>query len=198
MSKLVDELITSVNEAAQTVSGLLISLTLAAATLVAIVFAASDDAILRDSLSLVPQLGLSVPLSMITRVAPPFFVLLHAVALLQLNLLDSRINQVRTAATQGHAEGDNHYADRLAGIAFFRSKPKDKGRFARAQRALAAAIFFLLSVPVPLLTLLIFQIGFLRGQDWLAILIQKIAFAADGLLVAFLLTLPGTPASRSF
>lgn len=128
MSKSVDELITSVNEAAQTVSGLLISLTLAAATLVAVVFAATDDAILRDSLSIVPQLGLSVPLSTITRVAPPFFVLLHAVALLQLNLPDSRINRLRTAAKDGHAEvGRNNYRDRLAGIAFFRSAPNDKG-----------------------------------------------------------------------
>jgi uncharacterized protein YjbI with pentapeptide repeats len=207
MSNPVDELTTSVNEAAQTLSGLLISLTLAAATLVAVVFAATDDAILRDSLSLVPQLGLSVPLSMITRVAPPFFVLLHAVALLQLNLLDSRINQLRTAASHRHAEeGGNHYRDRLAGIAFFRpepndkgcfapkdegqSKPKDKGGLGCAQRALAATIFFLISVPVPLLTLLIFQIGFLRGQDGLAILIQKSAFAADGLLVIVLLALP--------
>jgi hypothetical protein len=197
-----DERVAAINETAQTLSSLLISLTLAAATLLAIVFAATDQAIVRDSLSLVPQLGLSVPLSMITRVAPPVFLLLHCIALLQLNLLDRRIRppdeQIKKLREKAPGQDTfvDPYADRLAGIAFFRSKYV---RMGRVERCFAGAILFLISVPLPFLTLLIFQIGFLRGQDALSIRIQQIVCTADfGLLTWFLLPRPKLSGFRIF
>ena len=87
----IDQLISSINEVAQSSRAVLAGLMFVALTIVATVLATTDQSVLRNSVEIAPQLGISLPVTLIHLLAPPVFLFLHVSALLQLDVLNQRL-----------------------------------------------------------------------------------------------------------
>lgn len=188
----VGKLVDAINDNAKIARTTGLALLLTGLYLIAAIFSASDEAILRGSTARVGQLGIEIPLVLSFSIAPPIFAFLHINALIQFDHLTRLLGRLEDllAAHVPDESDRRHYRSILTSAAFVplqalragrrEPAPGDDARFAdRVGVALYAAIEWFTITCFPILVLVASQLGFLRYQSSAITLLHTATLLAD-------------------
>lgn len=176
----IDQLIDSVNSAAAHARTLVVSLLFIALIMGAMVVGTTDEAMLRNSVDVAPELGVQISVSLAHLFAPIILLFLHVGALIQLDILDARhllLQQALKNAIPLQSARKQHRG-RIDGMAdaYLLTKDEDDANPSLLRRMMA----WLSIVWIPLLVLLAVQISFVRYQHNMITGIQAAALIVDG------------------
>lgn len=188
----VGKLVDAINDNAKIARTTGLALLLTGLYLIAAIFSASDEAILRGAPARVGQLGIEIPLVLSFSIAPPIFAFLHIHALIQFDHLTRLLARLEDLlGTHVPDESDRrHYRSILTSAAFvplqaLRAARRDPtgsedGRVVdRVGLALYAALEWFTITCFPLLVLVASQLGFLRYQSSAITLLHTATLLAD-------------------
>ncbi|HEY4162994.1 MAG TPA: pentapeptide repeat-containing protein [Dongiaceae bacterium] len=180
----VSDLLASLNDTADTSRNVLTALLGIVLLLAATILASSDQAILRDALDAPFGINAQLRLSIAYILMPPIFLFIHAHALLQLKILQSRLQLflklIRSA-------GSKDWRQCISGFALLQywAQEDPTSLSGKINYLLLGLISFCAIAVVPFALLLATELSFLRYQSPDATLSHQIILTIDGLLILY-------------
>jgi len=189
-SATLDKLIAGTNDVAATARTILTAMLVVAVTMAATMIAATDEALLRDSAEVFPNLGVKIKLSTAYVMAPIIFAFLHANALLQLHLLWQRLDGVEVEMRQLgiNTRECARWRRTIHGLAFAqlmlgRENHDGSPLLAGVHRLLMAFLSWVAIVAVPVILLVTAQVSFVRYQSSAITAVHQVVLTLDLLLL---------------